>query len=308
MADRTCLICGEVLPPRKPGPGRNKLYCGARCKPRYGPRPQATCATCRSPRPVDSPYPSYCSFGCVPVSGTQRCRRCGSDFTGRPSQRYCSQACRLYPRNCAFCGVWFSPWNESPKQGRTRRFCSNECRHADYAQRTAAPKVPFECEWCLRSAVGQRGQRICSAQCRNRRGAHLAEHSAPDRCDVPWKPCEGCGEMGSFFHHRRFCGNCRAERRQAHWRRKNAVRRGAKVKGAKFTLRQVAERDGWKCHLCGRQVNPKLTDPDPRSATIDHLVPVSAGGLDELPNVALAHRSCNCARGAKGLAQLRLAV
>jgi 5-methylcytosine-specific restriction endonuclease McrA len=41
-------------------------------------------------------------------------------------------------------------------------------------------------------------------------------------------------------------------------------------------------------------------------ATIDHLVPVSAGGKDSLSNVRLAHRSCNCARGVGGSVQLML--
>jgi 5-methylcytosine-specific restriction endonuclease McrA len=42
--------------------------------------------------------------------------------------------------------------------------------------------------------------------------------------------------------------------------------------------------------------------------TIDHLIPVSKGGADVPENVALAHRSCNCARGNRGAVQLRLAA
>lgn len=40
--------------------------------------------------------------------------------------------------------------------------------------------------------------------------------------------------------------------------------------------------------------------------TIDHLVPIADGGLDELANVRLAHRQCNCARGRGGDIQLLL--
>ena len=73
-------------------------------------------------------------------------------------------------------------------------------------------------------------------------------------------------------------------------------------------MRDVGDRDGWKCHLCGKRVNPLIKNPDPKGPTIDHLIPIAAGGLDSFDNVALAHWSCNSARGARGLAQLRLAV
>lgn len=279
MDNRTCLDCGASVPTRITRGGQWKR-----------------CAECRLGL-IRQPQP-------VPLS----CRQCGSVFTGRPGVRYCSTACRLHPRHCEGCGVWFSPWNESPRQGRLRRFCTNECRHRTYASRIAAPKVEFTCEWCLRPSMGQRGQALCSTQCRNRRSTHRAEHRHTDRCDIPWKPCEGCGAIGSFFHSRRFCQECRDEKLRARYRRKNAARRGAKVKGHDFTLKEVGDRDGWRCHLCRRRVNPSIANPDPRAPTIDHLVPIAHGGIDELANVALAHRSCNCARGARGLAQLRLAV
>lgn len=41
-------------------------------------------------------------------------------------------------------------------------------------------------------------------------------------------------------------------------------------------------------------------------ATVDHLIPLSAGGTDDLGNVALAHRQCNTRRSNTGAAQLRL--
>ena len=41
-------------------------------------------------------------------------------------------------------------------------------------------------------------------------------------------------------------------------------------------------------------------------ASMDHLVPRSAGGLDRMDNVALAHLLCNVRRGVGGEAQLRL--
>jgi 5-methylcytosine-specific restriction endonuclease McrA len=75
-----------------------------------------------------------------------------------------------------------------------------------------------------------------------------------------------------------------------------------------YTLAQIAERDGYRCHLpeCGKKVNMALPGSHPMGPTIDHLVPIAAGGLDCLTNVRLAHRSCNCRRQDGGMIQLLL--
>lgn len=88
-------------------------------------------------------------------------------------------------------------------------------------------------------------------------------------------------------------------------RRKNAKRRGARV-GDRFTIEEIGDRDGWRCHLCRRRVDRRLSGTLPKGPTIDHLVPISAGGLDERANVALAHRECNLRRRHIGPAQLLL--
>lgn len=46
--------------------------------------------------------------------------------------------------------------------------------------------------------------------------------------------------------------------------------------------------------------------PHPRSASRDHLVPVSAGGTNDPSNMALAHLACNVSRGTGGNVQLQL--
>ena len=53
----------------------------------------------------------------------------------------------------------------------------------------------------------------------------------------------------------------------------------------------VAERDGWRCHICGDTVAR-------RDMSLDHLVPIARGGTHEMTNVRLAHLSCNVKRGA----------
>jgi 5-methylcytosine-specific restriction endonuclease McrA len=73
-----------------------------------------------------------------------------------------------------------------------------------------------------------------------------------------------------------------------------------------MSIEELCQRDGFRCHLCRRRVNPNLRAPHPRSATFDHLMPVSAGGNDDPANLALAHFGCNSSRGARGTVQLAL--
>lgn len=48
------------------------------------------------------------------------------------------------------------------------------------------------------------------------------------------------------------------------------------------------------CSICGRPVDKTLKYPDPNSATVDHIIPVSRGGHpSDLSNLQLAHLKCN---------------
>lgn len=63
------------------------------------------------------------------------------------------------------------------------------------------------------------------------------------------------------------------------------------------TRAEVAERDGWTCGICGDPVDPAYRAPDPRAASVDHIVEIAAGGIDTLDNVRLTHLYCNMDRG-----------
>ena len=56
-------------------------------------------------------------------------------------------------------------------------------------------------------------------------------------------------------------------------------------------LRQkIIERDGYRCGLCGGDVEPD-------DVHIDHIHPYSLGGTDHPDNLQVAHSSCNMEKG-----------
>lgn len=58
--------------------------------------------------------------------------------------------------------------------------------------------------------------------------------------------------------------------------------------------------------FCGRLIDRTLPPGDPMSATVDHIVPLIAGGDPyERSNLRAAHRSCNSARRHVGDEQVR---
>jgi 5-methylcytosine-specific restriction endonuclease McrA len=65
-------------------------------------------------------------------------------------------------------------------------------------------------------------------------------------------------------------------------------------------LAEIANRDQWRCHLCGSAVDSDLSWPDPMSPSLDHVVPLSLGGPHTPENVRLAHVRCNTAKGNRG--------
>lgn len=74
--------------------------------------------------------------------------------------------------------------------------------------------------------------------------------------------------------------------------------------------RYLAQRDGNRCELCDRPVDLTITSGTRGSdngPSIDHIVPRSKGGTDDLSNLRLTHWGCNRKRGNRGeIEQLRL--
>lgn len=141
--------------------------------------------------------------------------------------------------------------------------------------------------------------------------AHIADYVPKDRCvrcdrlsEVP----RARAEDGTMTREGPFCLRCwrrleyvnnpqRRSQLRAGQRKYEALLRGATPPGETIRLRDIAERDGWICQLCGDPVDPSIQDHGPDSPSLDHIVPVSRGGSHTCDNVQLAHLSCNVRKG-----------
>lgn len=80
------------------------------------------------------------------------------------------------------------------------------------------------------------------------------------------------------------------------------IRRTRKRNGIyeKINSLEIYERDKWICQLCQENVDEILKYPNPMSATLDHVIPLVAGGSHTKDNVQLAHLGCNRKANGKG--------
>ena len=70
---------------------------------------------------------------------------------------------------------------------------------------------------------------------------------------------------------------------------KQGAHRGAYEKNKKIIFKTHNT-----CGICGRPVDFNIKTPEPMSAVIDHIVPVSKGGHpSDIDNLQLAHWTCN---------------
>jgi 5-methylcytosine-specific restriction endonuclease McrA len=68
----------------------------------------------------------------------------------------------------------------------------------------------------------------------------------------------------------------------------------------KVSRAAVFKRDGYVCQLCGEPIDPKLRYPNPKSKSLDHIVPLSHGPGTPghvFSNAQAAHFGCNASKG-----------
>ena len=233
-------------------------------------------------------------------------------------------------RRAASLGRWFtckhcgSEWHRPATRGQVPAYCSEQCRAAAAAGRAKSRRHEIACAYCGKQAwVTDSRARHCSIRCA--RGTQLgwpppSEWSTctdlahipavPPSRKVPTLPvvvkpsggifvngtCARCGDQFTAWTSKGEARFCSLQCARSHGKdKRRAVKRNAYV--ADVHRLRIFERDGWRCQLCGKAVKRTAKVPDPLAPTIDHIVPLAAGGTHEPANAQCAHFSCNARKG-----------
>lgn len=202
---------------------------------------------------------------------------------------------------CSRCKVLLPLDKFSPSYRGKRGTWCRACFSA-YNRGERGPSKPHEvrtCEQCNQEYVPAAGKMnavgFCSRKCKDdSRHARLSrerEMSKPTD-----RECLHCCRLlpQAMRADAVFCSaecNYRAHSLQ----RKLRMRTGQDNKPG-YLRATICKRDGWRCGICHERVNPSLDYPNPRCASLDHIIPVSRGGLSEPVNLRLVHLVCNLRR------------
>jgi len=259
------------------------------------------------------------------------CRTCGKEFPRNPRGRkalYCSWECKRgasHPptgigkmTTCPCCGIIF----EKMTYGHV--YCSRQCSSRHHHARakmdgryearkkskrdTTAAKCPVFfpiCKECGRLFSAREAHvSLCSDECRReaaqqvrQRHEHSQERIAYRKS---WYTAKKKDERWLEKERVRHCEVARrigwTESRAASYQRRRALKR--QVPAERVYPSTIFERDHWRCHICRKNIDRNLCSPHPFSASLDHVIPLAAGGPHTASNLRAAHLRCNLSKGA----------
>lgn len=223
------------------------------------------------------------------------CKYCEKVFTtSKGCLSYCSKRCRdnaskvrrgIAPtidvkKECPVCGVVFTTPN------KRKIYCTKRCsdKANDRKKHRSWDQWKIECEQT----------RIKNQEQKEReRREYIKAHTVK-------RICSYCGEEFMCYDKlaRTTCSK-ECSRKLKNIRREDRIPKSQKVD--RITLKRLYKRDKGICYLCGgvcdwnsKNISKKgNVYPGDEYPTIEHIIPISKGGMDAWDNVALAHWKCN---------------
>lgn len=207
-------------------------------------------------------------------AGQRTCGRvCGWTLRKQSQGPISHPATAVAYRPCAQCDDLFV----ARATNKSKKYCGDQClAEASYERQYGRKRPTRHCRTC----------EVELAEDRGRAG----------------RPSAYCGDRCRTAGVKRTRARARAVERLAGHRKSETHRSRARRYGVPYepvNVRGVFASDQWICKLCDKPVDRCLTYPDPMSASLDHVQPLSCGGGHTRSNVQLAHLACNIAKGAQ---------
>jgi len=217
-------------------------------------------------------------------------------------------------RDCLFCK---SPL--SAEADPRRRYCSRLCSERKRQATKREGPYPKTCDRCGVDFIGSKAkQRFCSFDCRYLAGlenkaemyrAFRAANPIPDSFDYT---CDFCQIVFTKPHRvtgiaamrGTYCQDCRLPAQRARYRVKTVKRQSQTAKPSGAWFEEILKAYGSNCYLCNSEIDLDIARNSRRGATVDHVIPLSRGGSDELENLRLAHWECNNKKSNKLIEEL----
>ena len=196
---------------------------------------------------------------------------------------------------CEYCGKEFILTNGNQK------FCSYACKEEKHKERMRMNYIGKREPKCIvcGKELPKFKSKYCSDKCRTWAG-HVSVGVCQDH-GLLTRQCVVCGKEFKTFKSRKI--TCSEECRcKNHWISRDKRYKGITI-DSDISLFKLAKRDNNICQICGLEVN--WEDKNKVNGhvicgrmypSIDHVKPISKGGLHSWNNVQLAHIRCNSSK------------
>lgn len=213
---------------------------------------------------------------------------------------------------CEFCGGdLYAHKPKSGTGGQKRKFCSRKCRNNAAWHKEKLGPFTGNCKRCGATWVSDNQKRVyCGNECARKasidRGSkRWAENNPkPEFYEYQCKFCHNTWKQptiirGAALMHGVYCPDHRKLGQAARYRAKTVKRQQAGVRPSRIVVEQLVAIYGEVCYLCNEPIDMAIPRTSRMGATVEHIIPLSKGGTDELENLQLAHWICNNAKSDK---------
>lgn len=318
LENRNCIVCGKEFNPHM---GMQK-YCSKTCrnvvvnakkrekiKALSSVGKPTKCKICGCEFIKEYSRHVYCSDECKVVGAKQNQQRGNDKARENHSSRERSRIKRgskEHTKECVVCGNIFTTWNPN------KITCSDECKEINRKEKEKerSKKRTYERDpeeehvrYILRTYGSEEAHQEYLAELGKKKQESMklvkerkeAEKKARKEANHRFGTCVVCGNTFETYNPKQKTCSKVCGKKYSYARKDRRIPQEQMV-DKDITLEALYRRDSGVCYLCGEKCDwndRDLFSVRDKYPTIDHIIPVSRGGLHSWGNIRLAHFKCN---------------